>query len=80
MDDLPPLVRIEWLDAITSADNGWKDRKLVAAQKPPKVVTVGYLLADTPTYLTVAATISGDDVGGDVTIPKGMVLNYEVIG
>lgn len=77
--DLPLLVYIEWLDAITSSDNGWKDRKLVSAQKPPHVYTVGYLLADEPTHYTVAATLSGDDVGGDVTIPKGMVLKYEVI-
>lgn len=78
--DLPPVVYIEWLDAITEADNGWKSRALIVAQKPAVIHTVGFLLADEPTHYTVAGTLADDEVGGDVTIPKGMITKYEVIG
>lgn len=66
------LVLIEWLDAVTD-DAGWKKIADVQAQRPPVCRSVGWILKETKSHITIAATIHGDDCDGDVTIPRGMV-------
>lgn len=66
------LVLIEWLDAVTD-DAGWKKISDVARIRPPVCRSVGWILKETKSHITIAATIHGDDCDGDVTIPRGMV-------
>jgi hypothetical protein len=66
------LVLIEWLDAVTD-DAGWKKIEDVKKTRPPVCKSVGWILKETKTHITIAATIHGDDCDGDVTIPRGMI-------
>lgn len=75
------IVFIEWLDALSSSDNAWRPQSVLEAQQPCRVETVGFLMANEPTHYTVAGSLTEDgDAGNDITIPKGMVLQYEVLG
>jgi hypothetical protein len=69
-----PLVLVEWWDAYTQ-DSGWKSGKTLRKQGPVLVRTIGYLLVDADTHVTVAASwVQLDDhFDGDCVIPKGMI-------
>lgn len=72
----PPgrMVMVEWLDA-ASSESGWKTLKSIRKEKPAHVVTIGWLVADEPDFITlVSSHIQGwDHVDGDVVIVRGMV-------
>lgn len=73
------LVLVEWLDAVTD-DAGWKKIEDVAKTRPPVCKSVGWILKDTKTHITIAATIHGADCDGDVTIPRGMIRKVTELG
>lgn len=77
----PKLVFVEWLDAYSS-ESGWKSAKKMRGQKPVRVKSVGWLVADEPDYITVAGTFipSDGDGDGDVTIVRGMIKRIVEIG
>lgn len=71
------LVLIEWLDAVTHDDNGWKVIEKVINQKPVLVRSVGWVVKDTKTHITLVSSIIRDEkehiIDGDVTVPKGWI-------
>lgn len=65
------LVKIEWDDA-SALEHGWTDP---SDEKPvaQMVTTVGFMVAETPSYVVVAHTTDGSYVNGRFQIPKGMI-------
>ncbi len=67
-------VKIHWTDTVGQGDDAWLTSEEVVAIKPCLMVTVGYILVNSDTHVTVAATKAvedGEDVYGNVNcIPK----------
>jgi hypothetical protein len=75
-----PLVKITWLDALSHGNAGWNARKDIEEQEPVEIVSTGYLLVDKKSHVTVVGSMTADgDVGGDMTIPRKMVLRVEYL-
>lgn len=73
------IVKVTWLDAI-SGKHGWKDKEDVLKQKPAKCVSYGQLVVDEPDYITLIAHETDDgDCDGDVTLPRGMIVEIETL-
>lgn len=66
------LVHIKWVDAITD-NHGWRPIEDVRKGVPSKCQTVGWIIKQTKTHITVVGTIGEGDCDGDITIPMGMV-------
>lgn len=82
-----PLIEIWWTDANSS--HGWTDWSELGALSPSPCCTVGYLLFETPNYVTVAGSLDlcldGDKVNpvnaacGSISIPKKMIVRRRVL-
>lgn len=66
------LVLVRWYDAVTD-HSGWKPIDGVRKQRPPLMQSVGWVLADCKSHITLIASKGASDCDGDVTIPKGMI-------
>lgn len=72
-----PIVEIIWNDAASNSES-WVDLDDVA--EPETVNTTGFLVKETDTFVTVAASVSTMEdfiktVGNTMTIPKGMIVS-----
>lgn len=66
-------VEVTWVDAISSG-TGWKAKEDVRKRKPAVCKSMGYVLADEASHITLIASETDDgDCDGDVTIPRGWV-------
>lgn len=74
-----PLLLVRWRDAATN-HAGWEKLTTIAAQTPPIVVSVGWLIKRTKHHITLVASIVGDEGSCDVTIPVGMIVSEKEIG
>jgi hypothetical protein len=75
---MPRLLRILWLDAY--AENEWCfDQPEI---QPQRCVTVGYLMAESDSYLLLAATLGLGDHQSNArfAIPKGCILERQDLG
>lgn len=72
------LVLIEWLDSkgITTA---WEYLDEVEPMPPTLCYSVGFLVADTDQYVTVAQAMSDNQVLGRTTIPKCSIQKMETL-
>jgi hypothetical protein len=73
----PPykFVEIVWDDAASNSET-WVQPKDVTA--PEQVITRGWLIRDEPKFVTVASSVSNEDldedhVGNTIAIPRGMI-------
>jgi len=71
-----PLVAIVWDDAASNSST-WVLPSEIAG--PEQVITVGFLVKETDTYITVAGSVANEaieneTVGNTMTIPKGMIV------
>lgn len=68
------LVRITWDDAETS--EGWEPTKTIRDSGTRTVVSVGWLIAETPTYIIIAADKgqNDDDTNRRLTIPRAWII------
>lgn len=66
------LVLVKWIDAVTK-DIGWRKIEDIKKQKPDKCETVGWIIKQTKSHVTIVSTIGGDECDGDITIPLGMI-------
>ena len=72
------LVRVDWLDALSVSQKGWKDRADVEALGPIECVSVGFVLKETKDKITLAASITADNaVDGDICIPKSWISKIQ---
>lgn len=70
-----PLVEVIWEDASSNSES-WVHLDDIA--QPEVVNTTGFLVKETESFLTVAASVSQEEkfietVGNTMTIPKGMI-------
>lgn len=66
------LVLVKWIDAVTD-NHGWRPLEQVRKGVPSRCQTVGWIIKQTKTYITLVATLGEDDCDGDITIPIGMI-------
>jgi len=76
-----PFVEIIWDDASSNSES-WTSIKDIAA--PEQVITRGWLVQDTDAYVSIAASVSNEDlheevVGNTMTIPRGMIVSRRVL-
>lgn len=72
------IVLIKWIDAETTGDTGWQsleEIKIEAHKPPPTMTTVGFLLHDCDTHVSVVDTYGPDDCSLLHRIPKAMIIN-----
>lgn len=76
------LLRVEWVDA--ESKSGWVDNEdaLTWAKndETARCVSVGYVVAETKAYLTLAASFHNTAVSELTKIPLGMIRKRKVIG
>ena len=78
----PKIVYIQWYDAITTGDAGWTpadDIEDLIHLEPPVMHTVGIVLNDSPSYITLTDTVGPDETASVHTIPKCMVKRLQYI-
>lgn len=66
------LVLVKWVDAVTY-DHGWRAMTEVRQNVPSKCQTVGWILRQTKSHITLVNSTGEADCDGDMTIPMGMV-------
>lgn len=69
------LVRVDWLDHVSSGEIGWKRWKDTVKQQVCLVHSVGFVVSDGDDFLTLAAHVMPEDGtnDGDVTIHKSAI-------
>lgn len=77
-DWIPPREWIEWDDSCGAAD-GWEFRGDMEPLLPARCISVGFVMAETETYLTIAPTVSEGLVLGRLTIPKVAIVRRRSI-
>lgn len=68
----PRMVRVVWRDAVAICE-GWTARDEAIAERAHECETVGMVIKDGEHELTVALTVSGDQINGAKVIPKGWI-------
>ena len=72
------IVLIKWIDAETTGDTGWQsleEMKVEATKQPPTMTTVGFLLHDCDTHVSVVDTYGPEDCSMLHRIPKAMIIS-----
>ena len=67
---IPDLVAIQWLDA--HAEAGWQ--QVGAKETPEHCLTVGFIVFEDRTCVTVASTISDSESNARITIPGQWIV------
>ena len=84
MEDRMKKIRaayIEWDDSVSTAGNAWVSRKRVEEMKIDRCTTIGFIVKETNDLVTVVNSfdIQGDNVSGDMTIPKSAIRKRRVV-
>lgn len=63
-------ITVHWIDSCGPSD-WWREKEQVMRLKPTLFHTIGYLVAESPDFITVAGSVStdGEEYGGIVCIP-----------
>jgi len=70
------LVKILWKDAVSASGSSgrWSGLDEVKSLEPVDVKTVGWVVKETDTYITVISHHAGEtETGGDICIPKAWI-------
>jgi len=67
------MVLIDWLDSRGLTEE-WEFREDCPSLAPSKCQTVGFVCEEQADFVTVACTVSADQILGRLTIPKGAIL------
>lgn len=73
---LPKLTLIEWVDSTSPGGPSiWVDHATVEAISEPSVCyTVGFVVKETGTAITLAGSYSANQLSGSMCIPKAAIL------
>ena len=69
------LVQIDWIDS-KAAPNEWEHIDGIEPLEPVLCSSVGFLIQETPTYKTIAHSMSYSQVCGRITIPTACIKKY----
>lgn len=65
---------IEWGDHVSLAEAGWKDHKDAHELTPAICKSVGFLIRETATDLTIVGSIADEQVDGEILIIKNCII------
>ncbi|MGD9682613.1 MAG: hypothetical protein AB7W16_15605 [Candidatus Obscuribacterales bacterium] len=69
------IVQVFWTDSQTPNVVGWMDQNEIS-HEPSSIETVGYLIHEDDESVTIAASVSNDDlVQGVIVIPKAVITS-----
>jgi len=69
-------VMVTWWDACSRlTESRWSSLEDIRELSPAKATSVGFLIADEPDYLIVAAHLAEINAGGEVCIPRMCVVS-----
>jgi len=74
------IVRVTWTDAEELGESGWNNLKvqLKSARRPcPTIVTVGFLVYQDDTHVSVISSLGPDICGTVEKIPMGFVARID---
>ena len=67
------LILVEWLDHCSWSGGPWSTLKDLKDLKPQVITSVGYLVVEEETYITIASTVGDDMYSGDTCILKSCI-------
>jgi hypothetical protein len=70
------IVKVKWVDS-KGVTPEWEFKDELKPLKPCRCVSVGFLIKETKTYITVAQSVGNDQVVGRMTIPKCSILKIK---
>lgn len=75
------LVYVTWNDATGHTQGSWDSVRDVEEWKPMVVHSIGWIIADTDTHITIAGTYTDDkkDCSAAHCIPKAMIIKKRFI-
>lgn len=76
--ELGPLTVILWEDSSSLVGATWNSIEDVRNSKPIICKSVGWIVSEDKHCVRLGAHISGDDVGGDLCIPKKSIVKRRV--
>ena len=76
---LGPLTVIDWEDSASLVGSTWNAVDEVRKSRPIVCKSVGWLAAEDRNCVVLVAHISGDDVGGDLCIPKSSIVKRRIL-
>ncbi len=71
-------VKICWLDS-RGMTARWEFSDELEKLPPCEIVSVGFIVKETKKYITIACSVSEDQILGRLTIPKGCIVKTEEI-
>lgn len=70
------LIKVTWIDSMTN--QGWTSLDDEDHTKPlPTISSVGYLIAETPIFILLAADLGNDSCNRPIKIPQGCIMEVE---
>jgi len=72
------LIYCEWVDSRGACD-GWEFREGMEPLEPAQCKTVGFVLDETQSYVTLAMSVSQDQTWARKTIPVCCITRREVL-
>ena len=79
------IALVEWLDAHGGVRTGWRDMAEIRKREPVVALSIGYLVAETKTTITICPHIVTDGEGnaemgdGEISIPRSWVRKIKVL-
>ena len=74
------IVKVTWVDAEEYGDTGWNALKeqLAYAKKPcPEMISIGFLVHQCDTHVSLLSSIGPKDCSTLEKIPKGFIVSIE---
>lgn len=73
-------IYVEWDDSSSWNRGPWVHQRDAKVERPTRCKTLGFILEETSTHITLVGTSDGADyVSGDMTIPKSAIRKRRVV-
>lgn len=74
-----PLLLVDWIDITGNDEKPWMTLEEAQAFTPAPMTTVGFLIRETPDFLTLCSTLGQEEAGNLNCIPKGCIKSKKTI-
>ncbi len=71
-------IYVKWVDSHSTAEGTWHTKGQIN-NDPAYAETIGWVLKESKRSITLVSSISPEEFGGDMTIPKGAILKRKKI-
>jgi len=73
-------IYVEWDDSSSWHSGPWCHKRDASIDKPVRCKTLGFILNETDTHITIVGSTDGDNyISGDMTIPKSSIRKRRVV-